>query len=61
MGVLGWPPSVVVQDADIAELADAYEGYARFHGLSAPPPAPPSTQFLTEMMKKFPDRERGSI
>jgi hypothetical protein len=58
MGVLGWPPSTVMQDADLEDLADAYEGYSRFHGLPAAQPAPPAAQFLIEMMKKFPDPGR---
>lgn len=57
MGVLGWPPSVVMREADLEELADAYEGYARFHGLFTGVASYPSAQFLSEMLRKFPDRE----
>lgn len=57
MGVLGWPPSVVMHEADISELADAYEGYTLFHGLPAAQPSAPSAQFLDEMIKIFPDQE----
>lgn len=53
MGVLGWPPSVVTQEAEMEDLADAYEGYALLHNL--PGTAAPSARFLKEMMKKFPD------
>lgn len=56
MGVLGWPPSVVMHAATLDDLADAYEGYAHFHGLS-PAAAPPSAQFLADMLEKFPDRK----
>ena len=55
MGVLGWPPRIVMQDADLEDLLDAYEGYARFHGLLAADSPRPSAQFLSEMVKKFPD------
>jgi len=55
MGVPGWPPLTVMQDADIEDLADAYEGYACFHGLAAAQPSHPPAQFLHEMMKRFPD------
>ena len=57
MGVLGWPPIIVMQDSDIDDLADAYEGYALFHGLMTAPSSCPTAQFLTEMIKKFPDGE----
>jgi hypothetical protein len=58
MGVLGWPPPVV-QDADINDLMDAYEGYMRFHGFLPPDMACPSKQFLSEMMDRFPDAAKG--
>ncbi len=56
MGVLGWPPSVVMDDADLRDLADAFEGYARFYGPACK--LPPSPHFLDEMIKKFPDPGR---
>lgn len=55
MGVLGWPPTIVMRDADIMDMADAYEGYTRFHGLFPAEPLYPSAQFLEEMIKRFPD------
>lgn len=55
MGVLGWPPYVVMQEASLEDLSDAYEGYARFHGILPSAVQVPSGDFLQEMMKKFPD------
>ena len=55
MGVLGWPPLTVMQEAELDDLADAYEGYARIHGFLSEGTRPPSAQFLTGMIKKFPD------
>ncbi len=55
MGVLGWPPLTVMKEAGLDDLADAYEGYARIHGFFSMEPCPPSAQFLTGMIKRFPD------
>lgn len=55
MGVLGWPPSTVMFDASLEDLADAYEGYAHFNGIVTA--TAPSAQFLAEMLEKFPDRK----
>lgn len=57
MGVLGWPPSVVMQEADIEDLSDAYEGYAQMNGFDELQASYPSVQFLDDMMEKFPDME----
>lgn len=57
MGVLGWSPATVMDEADLNDLADAFEGYARFHGMRQDHPAAPSADFLTGMLNKFPDKE----
>lgn len=57
MGVLGWTPDVLMAKASLGDLTDAFEGYAEFHGLIPTVPAL-SRQFLNEMMKKFPDKEK---
>ena len=60
MGVLGWPPSVVMCDAGLEDLADAYEGYSLFHrGSLLPQPSLPSQEFLREMVRKFPDMRKN--
>ena len=61
MGVLGWPPLTVMQEAELDDLADAYEGYARIHGFLPVEKRLPSAQFLTGMIKKFPDSKASSL
>lgn len=53
MGVLGWTPKVLMQEACLHDLQDAFTGYAEHHGLLAAPPV--SRKFLNDMMAKFPD------
>lgn len=57
MGVLGWLPQAVMQEAEMDDLADAYEGYVRFHAAPPAAPAHPPPPFLAEMMRKFPDNK----
>ncbi|HYD17054.1 MAG TPA: hypothetical protein VEF76_01080 [Patescibacteria group bacterium] len=54
MGVLGWTPAVVMRDASLRDLGDAWQGHARWHGID--PAAPPSNAFLQQMLRWFPDR-----
>ena len=57
MGVLGWNPLTVMREADLADLADAYEGYARCHGRTTP--TPPAREFLAAMMHTYPDAKES--
>ncbi len=54
MGVLGWTPKTVMMEATVNDLVDAYEGYMWLHG-SNEQSSLPSSEFLQEMLKNFPD------
>lgn len=55
-GVLGWTPRTVREDASLADLAEAFEGFSVWHGLKAEAGVLPAAGFLEEMLKKYPDK-----
>ena len=54
MGVLGWTPETVMNQASLEDLHDAWLGYAEHKGLVPARPAV-TPEFLNEMIKRFPD------
>lgn len=53
LGVLGWTPRTLMQEARLEDLKDALDGYAEHHGLAR---QKPSKDFLQRMMGLFPDQ-----
>lgn len=58
-GVLGWTPRTVREEASLADLAGAFEGFCAWHGLAVAGNTLPPAGFLEEMLKKYPDRKEG--
>lgn len=52
LGVLGWTPHTLMQEAHLDDLKDALEGYAEHHGLAR---QVLSREFLQKMTTLFPD------
>jgi hypothetical protein len=57
-GVLGWTPRTVREEASLADLAEAFAGFAAWHGLTAPEMTLPAAGFLEDMLKKYPDERQ---
>ncbi len=55
MGMLGWTPEIVMKQATVEDLADAYEGYMFINGACEQEKQMPSKKFMQEMLNKFPD------
>lgn len=53
LGVMGWTPHTLMQEARLEDLKDALDGYAEHRGLSRQ--ALPKS-FLQRMMGLFPDQ-----
>lgn len=53
LGVLGWTPRALMQEARLEDLKDALDGYAEHHGLTR---QTVSKDFLKKMMGLFPDK-----
>lgn len=53
LGVMGWTPRALMQEARLEDLKDALDGYAEHHGLSR---QMLSKNFLQKMMTLFPDQ-----
>lgn len=56
LGVLRWTPGEM-NAAALADIADAWDGYAAVRMKTRKPP-PPEARFLAEMMKRYPDTRR---
>lgn len=54
--MLGWKPQEL-RGASLQDLAEAFAGYAEFHGIKRQ--APPDKIFLLRMMQQFPDEISG--
>jgi hypothetical protein len=55
MGVIGWPPQVVLHGASLRDLSEAY--IARTGGHTAAPDVPPR-DFLYRMLAQYPDASK---
>jgi len=56
MGVMGWTPQAVIYQSNISDLAIAFEGYRLFNSTDEKgDKILPSKDFMSEMIKKFPD------
>jgi hypothetical protein len=59
MGVLGWPPRIVMEEAGLSDLRAAKEGHDCWHGdIPRTAALPDAGGFLKDMMKRFPDQRR---
>ncbi len=63
MGVLGWPPKTVMQDASLEDIRDALAGFRRYHTQNESGGRPPPLSTLQALMHRFPDNpeHKGNI